>query len=153
MFNGVQDIIIDIKGRLAIPSKFKDVLNSFSSNKLCITLKSRKNLLLYPEQNWITVSNQLMNLPASKSSIVQSFQQLVLGNMEKLTPDNSGRILIPLRLRSLMEFANEKEVVMVGRADRLEIWGKNTWDKQIKDILDIDPKLLEKELSETNLRI
>lgn len=153
MFNGVQDVIIDNKGRLAIPAKFKDVLNHFSSNKICITLKNRQNLLLYPEQNWEQVSCQLMELPTAKSRILQRFQQLVLGNMEKLIPDNSGRILIPSRLKSLMEFAIEKDVVMVGRADRLEIWGKNTWDKQTNEILDIDPKMLEQELSATNLRI
>ncbi|MCV2509786.1 MAG: division/cell wall cluster transcriptional repressor MraZ, partial [Neisseriaceae bacterium] len=64
-----------------------------------------------------------------------------------------GRILIPPRLRSLVEFGQDKEVVMVGRADRLEVWGKARWDQETNAILDMDPEALEAELSQTDLRI
>ena len=153
MLNGVQDLSIDSKGRLAIPAKFREVLRSFAPSTLCITLKSRTHLLIYPEKNWSAVRHELMALPTSGSRILQQFQQLVLGNMEKLEPDGAGRILIPPRLRQLVEFAQDKEVVMVGRADRLEVWGKARWDEETRAILDLDPALLEQELSNTGLRL
>ncbi|MFH4354899.1 MAG: division/cell wall cluster transcriptional repressor MraZ [Neisseriaceae bacterium] len=153
MFNGVQDVSIDRKGRLAIPTKFREILFSLRSPTLCATLKNRQYLLLYPEDNWAAVREALMNLPISGNRILQQFQQLVLGNMEKLQLDAAGRILIPPRLRNLLEFGLDKEVVLVGRADRLEIWGKVRWDQETNAILDMDPAILETELSQTNLRI
>ena len=153
MFNGVQEIAIYNKGRIAIPAKFRDALSQYASPFLCTTLKRRSHLLLYPESTWQAVSAQLMNLPTSGKKVLQQFQQLVLGHMEKLEPDASGRILIPPRLRSLVDFGDAKEVVMVGRGDRLELWGKVRWDAETNAILDMDPTMLEEELSQTDLRI
>ncbi|MCV2502533.1 MAG: cell division/cell wall cluster transcriptional repressor MraZ, partial [Neisseriaceae bacterium] len=95
MFNGVQELSIDSKGRLAIPAKFRESLREFTPAVLCTTLKNRTHLLLYPEPNWVGVRDQLMNLPTTGNRTLQQFQQLVLGNMEKLEPDAAGRILIP----------------------------------------------------------
>ena len=115
--------------------------------------KKTQSSLVIPESTWQAVSAQLMNLPTSGKKVLQQFQQLVLGHMEKLEPDASGRILIPPRLRSLVDFGDAKEVVMVGRGDRLELWGKVRWDAETNAILDMDPTMLEEELSQTDLRI
>ena len=77
MFNGVQEIAIDNKGRIAIPAKFRDALSQYASPFLCTTLKRRSHLLLYPESTWQAVSAQLMNLPTSGKKVLQQFQQLV----------------------------------------------------------------------------
>lgn len=153
MFNGVQELSMDNKGRLAIPAKFKEVLREFDSTILCITLTCRTHLLLYPELYWAGVREQFMNLPIQGNHKLRRFQKLVLGHMEKLELDSAGRILIPPRLRNLVDFGQDREVVMVGNADRLEIWSKVCWDRETNAILDVDPEDLEAELSQTNLRI
>ncbi len=149
---GVQDATIDSKGRLAIPAKFREPLCAYDSPVLYTTLKMRSHLLLYPEQNWRTVvEEELPKLTGHPT--LRGIAQLMQSNMEKLTPDAAGRILLPPRLRSLTEFAQDKEVVMVGHTDRLEIWSRTRWDEQTAAILDIDPAVLEAELAKSNVRI
>lgn len=151
MLNGVKNSTIDDKGRLAIPATFRDVLSSLDSAVLCTTLKSRSHLLLYPEYSWKPIEAELLNLPISGNEVLRHFQSLVLTNMERLTPDNSGRILLSANLRSLVDL--NKDVVVAGRSDRLEIWDREVWYQQMDAILDVDPKTLERELASTNLRI
>ncbi|MDO5685911.1 MAG: cell division/cell wall cluster transcriptional repressor MraZ [Neisseria sp.] len=149
---GVQDATIDNKGRLAIPAKFREILRAYDSPVLYTTLKSRTHLLLYPEQNWRTVVEE--ELPKMNGNpTLRAIGQLMQSHMEKLTPDSAGRILLPPRLRSLMEFAEDKDVVVAGRTDRLEMWSRTRWDEQTGAILDMDPAALEAELAKNNVRI
>lgn len=151
MLNGVKNSTIDDKGRLAIPAAFRDVLANLSSPVLCTTLKSRSHLLLYPEHSWQPIEAELLALPISGNEMLRHFQSLVLTNMERLTTDGSGRVQLSANLRGLVHL--NKDVVVAGRSDRLEIWDRDEWYRQMDAILDIDPQALERELASTNLRI
>ena len=148
---GVQDATIDGKGRLAIPAKFRDALSSFDSPVLYTTLKTRSHLLLYPEPSWRSfIDNELPKMQGS--SVLRGVGKLMQNNVEKLTPDASWRILIPPRLRELLNF-NDKDVVVAGSSTRLEVWSKVEWDKKTAAVLDILYEDLETALAESGVRI
>lgn len=151
MFNGVQELTIDAKGRLAIPTKFRTPLVEEFGSRLFVTLEHRDYLLLYPEVAWRSVEAQLLDLPVVGNATLKRFQQLVLGHAELLIPDTAGRILLPPSLRKLVSFGNE--VTLVGRGNRMELWSREAWDVQTEAALDIDEDVLAEELGKTTLRL
>lgn len=151
MFNGVQELTIDAKGRLAIPTKFRTPLIEDFDGHLFVTLEHRDYLLFYPEAAWKVVEEQLLQLPVAGNAVLKRFQQLVLGHAERLIPDGSGRILLPPSLRKLVRF--DTEVTLVGRGNRMELWSREAWDQQTAAALDIDEEDLAEELAKTSLRL
>ena len=148
---GVQDATIDGKGRLSIPAKFRDALSSFDSPVLYTTLKTSSHLLLYPEPSWRSfIDDELPKMQGVPT--LRQVGKLMQNNVEKLTPDSSWRILIPPRLRELLNF-NDKDVVIAGSGVRLEVWSKVEWDKQTAAVLDISDDALEAALAESGVRI
>lgn len=148
---GVQDATIDGKGRLAIPAKFRDALSSFDSPVLYTTLKSKTHLLLYPEPSWRSfIDNELPKMQGEPT--LRQVGKFMQNNVEKLTPDSSWRILIPPRLRELLNF-NDKDVVIAGSGVRLEVWSKEAWDKQTAAVLEISDDALEAALAESGVQI
>lgn len=152
MYGGVHELSIDSKGRLAIPAKFRDILlRRFNSSVLVITLDSRQRLLVYPEVEWDKVSQQLLSLKVAGNPVLQRYQNLLLHNADMQEWDGAGRILLSPNLRKRIDF--EKEVVLVGRANRLELWGREHWEAEMNQALDIDPDELDFQLSQTDLQL
>lgn len=151
MFGGAHELSIDSKGRLAIPAKFRDVLLRQYTPSLVVTLDSREKLLMYPEAEWANVSAQLLSLKVAGNPVLQRFQNLLLHNAETVEWDGSGRILISANLRKRVDF--DKEVTLVGRANRLELWGREHWEAEMNQALDIDPEELSFQLSQTDLQL
>lgn len=151
MLNGIQELTIDAKGRLVIPSKFREPLLVYGSNELMVTLERRDSLLLYPKHEWKAVEAQLLALPVQSNLVLRRFQQLVLSHAESVTMDAMGRVLLPQSLRKLVNF--ESEVTLVGRGNRMELWSRAVWDEQVQAALDIDENILAEELGKTTLRL
>ncbi|MCP2041936.1 MraZ protein [Neisseria sp. HSC-16F19] len=149
MFGGAYELSIDSKGRLAIPAKFRDLLLRHYSPFLVATLEKRSHLWLYPESEWDKVAAQLLNLKTAGNPKLQSYQNLLLHNADTLELDSAGRVLLPANLRQLVNF--DKEVMVVGRRNRLEIWNRAVWRQSIDDALDMDETELAAELSQTEL--
>ena len=149
MFGGAYELSIDSKGRLAIPAKFRDLLLRHYSPFLVATLEKRSHLWLYPESEWDKVAAQLLNLKTAGNPKLQSYQNLLLHNADTLELDGAGRVLLPANLRQLVNF--DKEVMVVGRRNRLEIWNRAVWRQSIDDALDMDEAELAAELSQTEL--
>lgn len=151
MFGGSHELSIDGKGRLAIPAKFRELLLRQGSPSLVVTLDSRKKILLYPQQEWQRVSAQLLSLKTAGNLALERYQNLLLHNADSVEWDSAGRILLPANLRKRMDF--EKEVTLVGRANRLELWGRAHWEDEMNQALDIDPDELAFQLSQTDLQL
>lgn len=151
MFGGVHELSIDSKGRLAVPAKFRDLLLRRFTPALVVTLDSRQRMLMYPEVEWERVSQQLLSLKTAGNPVLQRYQNLLLHNADVLELDGSGRILLPANLRKRVDF--DKDVTIVGRANRLELWGREHWEAEINQALDIDPEELSAELSQTDLQL
>ena len=120
MFMGEYNHTIDAKGRLIIPSKFREVLGE----EFVITKGLDGCLFVYDNQEWNAFEEKLKALPLNKKDNRQ-FVRFFLAGAAEVEVDKQGRILLPAVLR---EFAGlEKEVVSVGVLKRIEIWDKNRW--------------------------
>ncbi|MDK4680866.1 division/cell wall cluster transcriptional repressor MraZ [Kingella negevensis] len=152
MFRGSHELTIDNKGRLAIPAKFRDVLSrEFAENTLVATLDSRDRLLVYPECEWEKVERQLLALNVKGKPNLQLYQNLLLHNADTLELDGAGRVLLPANLRRLVNF--DKDVMLVGRVNRLELWGREQKLAETEAALSIDPDELDFDLSQTDLQL
>ena len=156
MFRGSHDLTIDTKGRLAIPAKLREVLSRrFKTDenepKWVVTLDSRKRLLFYPESEWEKVEQKLLNLNVNGKPNLQLYQNLLLHNAETLEMDSAGRVLLPANLRRLVNF--DKEVSLLGRVNRLELWDREQKQAETEAALSIDETELNFDLSQTDLQL
>lgn len=121
MFMGEYNHTIDIKGRLIIPSKFRDILG----DTFVITKGLDGCLFVYDNSEWKLFEEKLKSLPLTNKDARQ-FVRFFLAGAAEVEVDKQGRILIPSTLRDFAEV--EKEVVLVGVASRIEIWSKQRWE-------------------------
>lgn len=128
MFRGVTTLSLDTKGRLAVPSKYRDVLLAQGDGRVVVTADPSKCLLLFPLLEWEPIEKKLNSL-SSFNPQTRSLQRLLVGNAADLELDATGRILLPTMLR---EFAAlEKNVVMVGQGAKFELWNESRWQEQM----------------------
>ena len=112
---------IDDKGRLILPSKFREDLGE----EFVITRGQEDCLFVYPNDEWRKITNKLKTLPFTKKD-ARSFMRFFLSGATAATFDKQGRINIT---SLLISYANiQKECVIIGVGDRLEIWAKEKWD-------------------------
>lgn len=120
MFMGEYNHIIDAKGRLIIPAKFREVLG----DEFVVTKGLDGCLFVYHNDEWSHFSEKLAALPLTNAN-ARKFTRFFLAGATTCEVDKQGRILLPAVLR---EFAAlEKEVVLVGVSKRVEIWDKARW--------------------------
>ena len=140
MFIGEYLYIIDHKKRLAIPSKFRKSLGK----KAIVTKGIDVCLIVYPTTEWAKVAKKLEALPTSKVD-ARGFVRIMLSGAVDVSLDKLGRILIPDYLKKYA--ALEKEVVVIGLSNKIEIWDEKKWkgyrQKTEKEIGNIAEKLQE----------
>mgnify|MGYP001485687191 CR=1 FL=1 len=116
---------MDSKGRLAIPTKYRQHLLDSANNQMVLTIDRDRCLLLYPLPVWENIERKLIQL-SSTNSRTRALKRLLLGHAEDCCLDASGRVLLPVPLRA---FANlEKQVVLVGQGNKFEIWNEPAWN-------------------------
>ena len=124
MFYGEYEHTIDPKGRLIIPAKFRQYLQSHNIQGLFLTRGLDECLFLFPEPEWRAVESRFKQVPFTKAEGRQ-FNRLFFSGATDVEVDQLGRILVPKHLR---EFARIKDDVMVvGVSSRIEIWAKDKW--------------------------
>ncbi|MCR5357127.1 MAG: division/cell wall cluster transcriptional repressor MraZ [Lachnospiraceae bacterium] len=129
MFMGEYNHTIDAKGRLIVPAKFREELGE----AFVITNGNDGCLNIYTEEAWETFLEKLKLLPNNrdKREIVRMF----VAKANQVEVDKQGRILVPPALR---EHAGlEKDVVLAGAIDKIEVWNKAKWDVEA-DVTEID---------------
>ena len=121
MFIGEYHHSIDDKGRLIIPSKFREELGE----KFIITRGIENCLFAYSEESWNKIVNKLETLPFTKKDARQ-FVRFFLSGASEADFDKQGRINVT---SPLVTYANiKKECVVIGAGERIEIWSKESWD-------------------------
>ncbi|HYQ91871.1 MAG TPA: division/cell wall cluster transcriptional repressor MraZ [Candidatus Competibacteraceae bacterium] len=124
MFRGINSLTLDNKGRLAVPTKYRNNLRESCAGQLVLTIDRDRCLLLYPLPVWEEVEQKLIQLSSSNRQ-ARGLKRLLLGHDEECEMDGQGRILIPGTLR---EFAGlDKHVVLVGQGNKFELWDEQTW--------------------------
>lgn len=131
MFQGETAISIDDKGRLAIPTAFRDLVAGACNNRLVLTYNPYEPgcLWLYPESEWQKVRDQVIALPSAKK-VYRSLQLKLVGAATFLEPDGSARILLPSSHRHAAGL--EKRAVLVGMGVKLELWSEQAHLAQIR---------------------
>ena len=121
MFMGQYNHTIDTKGRLIIPSKFRDRLGE----EFVVTKGMDGCLFVYANEDWSAFEQKLTSLPLiNKES--RKFARFFLAGASQVEVDKQGRILIASNLRTFAEL--DKEVVLVGVGSRIEIWSLEKWE-------------------------
>jgi MraZ protein len=150
MFRGVQHINLDAKGRMAVPSRQRELLSVMSEGHIVLTVDTQAPCLaLYALPEWERIEADVQALPALKPAI-KRFQRLMLGYASDLQLDGSGRILIPPALRDYAKL--EKRAVLVGQGNKLELWSEDLWQQECVAALAADSvEELPAELMQLNL--
>lgn len=125
VFIGEYHHSLDPKGRIILPAKFREELG-----EVYIITKGLDNCLaVYSMGEWLKIEEKLKSLPSAKS---RNLKRFLFSSAAEVSPDKSGRTLIPPALR---EYAGlEKEIAVIGALSCIEIWNKGKWDKTCSDI-------------------
>jgi MraZ protein len=124
MFYGEFEHTLDRKGRLIIPSKFREALKEAYAEKLYITRGLDKCLFIFTEEEWKIQESRFRSMPFTKSEH-RKFNRIIFSGAQDIVPDKQGRILLPSYLK---EYASvKKEVFFIGVSNRIEIWSKELW--------------------------
>ena len=130
MFMGEYSHTLDSKGRLIIPSKFREELGE----GFILTRGLDKCLSIYSQASWKVFEQKLSTLPlASKEA--RTFTRFFVSGASNCELDKQGRILVPATLRDYAGLV--KDVILAGNLDRIEVWSKERWTERI-DFSDMD---------------
>ena len=127
MFMGEYNHTVDEKGRLIIPSKFREELG----NEFVVTKGLDGCLFVYGNAEWQTLEEKLRALPLTNKD-ARAFARFMLAGAAQVELDKQGRILLPQVLRSFAGL--EKDVVLIGVASRVEIWNRDKWEAATFDM-------------------
>ncbi|GMK40134.1 division/cell wall cluster transcriptional repressor MraZ [Paenibacillus sp. PR3] len=120
MFMGEHQHSIDDKGRLTIPSKFREALG----DTFIVTRGLDNCLFIYPMSEWSVLEQKLKALPLMKSD-ARAFTRFFFSGATECELDKQGRVNLP---KHLCEYAKlDKECMVLGVSSRVEIWSKETW--------------------------
>ena len=127
LFRGVNTLNLDAKGRMAMPSKYRERLVAQSEGQLVVTVdRSDPCLLLYPLPEWEEIERKLVRL-GNLNNQARRLQRLLIGHATEVELDSNGRILLPPPLR---EFAHlDKHIALTGQGNKFEIWDEQTWNE------------------------
>jgi MraZ protein len=136
MFRGANPITLDAKGRLAMPTRFREQVIARSQGRLVATVdRSDRCLLIYPQPEWEEIERKLMQLPTLNPA-VRRLQRLMIGHATEIELDTNGRILIPPPLR---EYASlSRQAMLIGQGARFELWDEKHWHERREDWLKVD---------------
>lgn len=126
MYKGKYVHTIDAKGRLIVPSKFRDQLG----DNFVVTKGADGCLTVYDEEGWKAFEETLQAMPMNHKEVRQ-VARFFLSGAADVEVDKQGRILIPQDLRDYA--ALEKDVILTGMADKIEIWSKERFEAESED--------------------
>ena len=126
MFLGEFQHSLDEKGRVILPSKFRDGL----ADGVVITVGMEKCLFVIPKTEWPQWEDKIRSLPLAKKD-ARKFSRFFFAGASEENITKQGRILIPNNLREYADLS--KDVVIIGVSDRLEVWDKDNWETYQKE--------------------
>jgi MraZ protein len=127
MFRGSSFNTIDLKGRIIIPARFRDVIKAGGGDGVIVT-RLDKALFAYTFDQWSKIESRVLAM-SETSEYMRRFRRVFIGGASDCICDKQGRILIPPVLRQYAEF--EKEIVLVGQIVHFEIWSKENYEQEV----------------------
>ena len=126
MFLGTHTPKLDDKGRLILPAKFRDEL----ADGLVITRFQERCLAIWPISSFVDMTKTVRSASSSQQG-VRDYQRMLASGASDEIPDKQGRITIPPHLRSYAGL--DKDCVVVGAIDRIEVWNAAAWEQYSTD--------------------
>jgi MraZ protein len=132
VFRGINALNLDVKGRVAMPTRHHDQIKQQCDGQLIVTVDRDRCLLVYPQNEWELIEQKLSALP-NLAPQARSLQRLLIGHATECSMDKSGRVLITPPLR---EFAAlDKRVVLIGQGNKFELWDEAVWNTRCESWL------------------
>ncbi|MEF2964679.1 division/cell wall cluster transcriptional repressor MraZ [Paenibacillus sp. M1] len=137
MFMGEFQHSIDEKGRIIIPAKFRDLLGA----SFVVTRGLDQCLFVYPQAEWEVLEQKLKALPLMKSD-ARAFTRFFFSGATECEWDKQGRVNLPGNLRQYAKL--EKDCVVLGVSNRVEIWSRDIWEQYFQQSEDTFNEIAEK---------
>jgi MraZ protein len=128
IFRGRYEYTIDPKGRVNVPSRFREQIQDNGQESLIVT-NFNGCLYIFPPDEWSRIEDRLSKQVSSVDTKLNTFVRFFLGAAMEVAPDKQGRILIPPSLRSYAGL--DKNVVIIGMPNRIELWSQERWETEV----------------------
>jgi len=126
VFRGISPLNLDSKGRIVMPSRYRDRVREEADGCLILTIDTEEPcLLLYMLKDWQEIEKKVSALP-SFNKAARRIQRLLVGHATDVDMDANGRMLVAPALRQYAQL--EKKVVLVGQGAKFELWNESTWE-------------------------
>lgn len=125
MFYGEYKHSIDPKGRLILPSKFRDSCKECGIEKFFLTRGLDKCIFMFTEDEWKTQESKFKNMSFTKEQS-RHFNRMFFSGAVDASPDKQGRFIIPQYLKD--HAGIKRDVVMIGISNRIEVWDRKQWE-------------------------
>jgi MraZ protein len=126
VFRGINAINIDAKGRIAMPTRYRERLELDSKSTVIVTIDTEERcLLMYPMPEWEEIERKIASLPSFQPA-ARRIQRLLIGHATDVEMDGQGRLLLPQLLRDYAGL--DKRAVLVGQGKKFELWDGEHWD-------------------------
>lgn len=116
MFQGASSLSLDVKGRLSVPTRHREVLLATASGQLTLTRHPHGCLMVFARPEWEKFRDRIAALPMS----AQWWKRIFLGNAMDVAMDGTGRVLVSPELRSAAGIG--REVILLGMGNHFELW-------------------------------
>ena len=124
VFRGATKVNLDAKGRMAIPTRYRERLTSRCGGEIVVTVDKDHCLLIYPMPDWEELERKLVRLP-SMNKVARNIVRIMVGYATEVDMDNNGRILVS---RELRDFAGlDKSAMLIGQGNKFELWDEDSW--------------------------
>ena len=130
MFRGATKITLDDKGRMVMPTRYREQITERAQGKLVVTVDRDRCLLIYPLPEWDLIESKLMNLPSLHVQ-ARRLQRLMVGHATDLELDGHGRMLLPPELRAYAGL--ERHGMLIGQGNRFELWDESLWGERLDE--------------------
>ena len=135
MFRGATKVTLDAKGRLAIPTRYRERIATRCDGQLVATLDRDHCLLIYPLPDWEEIERKLVRLPSLQKR-TREMQRIMLGYATEVDVDGAGRILLSRELREVAGL--ERTAMLIGQGHKFELWNEERWNAIRDDWLNAD---------------
>jgi MraZ protein len=127
VFRGATKVSLDAKGRMSIPTRYRERLAASCDGQLIVTVDKDHCLLVYPLPDWEELEQKLVRLP-SMNKVARRIVRIMVGYATEIDMDTNGRILVSKELR---EFASlTKQGMLIGQGNKFELWDEATWNEK-----------------------
>ncbi len=124
MYFGESQTVLDDKGRITVSRRFRETMSVLGHALWYMTRGFDGSLFIFPKEEWDKIRSQAGQRSSMDVKAIQ-FRRMFFGSVAEVQPDRQGRLSVPAHLR---EFAGlEKEAVLIGVDDHLELWSKDRW--------------------------